>query len=70
MKHALRMILGCTLPLLLLFLLPLLGIGEGVTLFIAILLMFACHLFMTHGHDHGTRKHAPTQGDSHAHHQH
>lgn len=70
MKHALRMILGCTLPLLLLFLLPLLGIGEGVTLFIAILLMFACHLFMTHGHDHGTRKHEATQGDSHAHHQH
>jgi len=70
MSHALKMILGCTLPLLLLFLLPLLGIGEGITLFIAILLMFACHLFMTHGHDHGQDRPESTQGDSHAHHQH
>lgn len=70
MRHAVRMILGCTLPLLLLFLLPVLGIGEGVTLFVAIVLMFACHLFMTHGHDHDPSKHERTQGDSHAHHQH
>ncbi len=70
MSHALKMILGCTLPLLLLFLLPLLGIGEGITLFIAILLMFACHLFMTHGHDHGQDRPKPTRGDSHAHDQH
>lgn len=70
MSHALKMILGCTLPLLLLFVLPLLGIGQGVTLFIAIVLMFGCHLFMTHGHDHGQDRHTPAQGDTHAHHEH
>ncbi len=70
MRHALKMILGCTLPLLLLSLLPLLGIGQGVTLFIVIVLMFACHLLMTRGHDHGHNRHARKQGDSHAHHEH
>ncbi len=70
MSHALKMILGCTLPLLLLFFLPLLGIGQGVTLFIAIVLMFACHLLITHGHVHGQDQHAAAQGDTHAHHKH
>lgn len=70
MSRTLKMIVGCTLPPFLLFLLPLIGISDGLTLVVAIGLLFACHLFMTNGHDHGTRKHAPTQGDSHGHHQH
>lgn len=70
MDHSLRMILGCTLPLLLLFLLPLFGLGEGVTLFIALALMFACHLFMIGGHHQGDRhgKNRRTdEGAPHAH---
>ena len=50
MSHAVKMLLGCLLPLLLLFLLPLLGVGDGITMFIAITLMFGCHLFMIRGH--------------------
>jgi hypothetical protein len=53
MNHAVRMLLGCIFPLLLLFLLPLFGLGEGVTLFVAIVLMFGCHLLMIGGHDRG-----------------
>ena len=52
MNHTLRMLLGCVLPLVLLFLLPLFGLGEGVTLFVAVVLMFACHLLMIGGHSH------------------
>lgn len=47
------MLIGCVLPLLLIFVLPLFGIGEGFTLFIAIVLMFGCHLMMIRGHHHG-----------------
>lgn len=52
MSRTLKMIVGCTLPPFLLFLLPLIGISDGLTLVVAIGLLFACHLFMTHGHDH------------------
>ena len=50
MSHTLKMLLGCLVPLLLIFVLPLFGVGEGVTLFVFIVLMFACHLFMMGGH--------------------
>lgn len=53
MSHTLRMLLGCTLPLLLIFLLPLFGLGQGVALFVALLLMFACHLLMMGDHHRG-----------------
>ena len=36
MRHSLRMLLGCLLPLLVIFLLPLFGLGEGVALFVAL----------------------------------
>lgn len=49
-NHGLWMIIGCTLPLLLIFVLPLFGISGGASLFIFIILMFACHLFMMGGH--------------------
>ncbi|MFO7956624.1 MAG: hypothetical protein R6X33_05950 [Candidatus Brocadiia bacterium] len=55
MSHALKMIVGCVLPLLLIFVLPLFGISGGVSLFIFIVLMFACHLMMVRGHEeHGS----------------
>ena len=53
MSHTLKMLLGCLLPLMLIFLLPLLGLGEGITLFVALVLMFACHLLMLRGHHEG-----------------
>ncbi len=54
MKHGLFHLLGCLAPLLLIFLLPLFGVGSGVTLFVFIALMFGCHLLMMgrHGHAH------------------
>jgi hypothetical protein len=51
MNHALKMIIGCVLPLLVIFVLPLFGISEGLSLFMFIVLMFACHLMMMRGHE-------------------
>lgn len=42
--HGLWMIIGCTLPLLLIFVLPLLGISGSLGIFIFIVVMFGCHL--------------------------
>lgn len=56
MSYALRMLVGCLLPFMLIFLLPLLGAGEGLTLLVFIVLMFGCHLFTT-GSRHGGRVH-------------
>jgi hypothetical protein len=49
MKHALKMLGGCILPFLLIFILPALGVSNGVTVVIFIVLMLGCHLFMGHG---------------------
>lgn len=54
-RHNLWMLLGCTLPLLLVFLLPLFGISGNVGTFLFILLMFACHLLAMRGHG-GSRR--------------
>ena len=76
MNHTLRMLLGCMLPLILLFVLPLFGVGSGVTLFIFIVLMFMCHLMMLggHGHQHGSNNPSKETDDErptiHRHHQH
>ena len=51
-RHALRMLIGCVVPILLIFLLPALGVSNNVTFVVFILLMFACHFFML-GHHHG-----------------
>ncbi len=53
-KHSFWMIIGCTVPLLLIFLLPLFGITGNYIFFIFIVLMFAFHLMMIgkHGHHH------------------
>lgn len=50
MSHTLRMVIGCVLPLLLIFLLPLFGVSGDFTLLVAIVLMFACHLLMIGGY--------------------
>ena len=76
MNHTLRMLLGCMLPLILLFVLPLFGVGSGVTLFIFIVLMFMCHLMMLGGHRHQHGSHTPSKETHderptiHRHHQH
>ena len=60
-KHILWMIIGCGLPLLLIFFAPALGISSSTSLFIFILAMFACHLLMPmhggHKHSHGGSAH-------------
>ena len=48
--HGLWMILGCVVPLLLSFILPLLGLSGNVGTLLFIVLMFACHLLMMRGH--------------------
>ena len=50
MKYSLHMLIGCGLPILLIFVLPLFGISEGVTLTGFIVLMLGCHLLMMRGH--------------------
>jgi hypothetical protein len=56
-KHTIWMILGCGLPLLLIFFAPALGLGYGTSLLIFILAMFACHLLMPMHHH---SEHNPT----------
>lgn len=51
--HIIHMLIGCVLPFLLIFLLPLFGVSEGVTLLVFIVLMFASHLSMMRGAQHG-----------------
>jgi len=55
-KHALWMILSCAIPLLIVFLLSTFGIKSDYTVFIFIVLMLACHLFMMGRHRHEHRK--------------
>lgn len=53
MNHTLKMLIGCLVPLLLIFLLPYFGVTEEWSIFLFIVFMFGCHLFMMRGHDHG-----------------
>ena len=59
MKHFLHKVIGCGLPMLLIFVLPLFGVSEGVTLTVFIVLMLGCHLLMMRGHtsDHSEHHH-------------
>lgn len=61
MKHGILHILGCLIPISLIFILPALGFGSGTTFTVFLILMFACHLFMMGGHAHGGH-------EAHAHH--
>ncbi len=74
-KHLIWMIIGCTLPLLLIFFAPALGLGSNASLLIFIVAMFACHLLMPHGHGghggHGQHDPSPNQKEErHEHHSH
>jgi hypothetical protein len=72
------MLIGCLLPLALIFVLPLFGVRSGITLLVFIILMFMCHLMMMGGHGrgghagHGAGKghdgggHGPDDYDQHA----
>ena len=53
MSHTIRMMIGCIMPLALIFILPSFGVGSGATLLVFIGLMFMCHLVMMGSHDHG-----------------
>ena len=69
------MIIGCTVPLLLIFLLPLFGITGNYSFLIFIVAMFACHLLMPmhhggHEHDGHTKHSETTKTDNHESHQH
>lgn len=58
-SHWIWMVIGCGLPLLLIFFAPALGITGNNGLFGFIILMFVLHLFMPHGaHGHAGHKHA------------
>jgi fatty acid desaturase len=71
-KHSFWMIIGCTVPLLLIFLLPLFGITGSYTFLIFIVLMFGCHLMMMgmheHSHQHSnTSQEKENKNESHQH---
>lgn len=61
-KHITWMIIGCTVPLLLLFFARALGINENVSFLIFIAAMFACHLLMPMHH----AGHAHTEQHNHS----
>lgn len=52
-NHALMMLIGCGLPMLLLFILPGFGVSRETTVIIFMVLMMGCHLmhFKHMGHD-------------------
>jgi len=52
--HFVWLLIGCALPLSLIFLLPAIGVGDTVTLVLFIVLMFGCHRFMGHHHHAGS----------------
>ncbi|HHC81002.1 MAG TPA: hypothetical protein ENK46_14055 [Flavobacteriia bacterium] len=61
-NHWLKMIIGCGLPLLFIFLAPLFGIESNLSISIFISVMFACHLLMLHRlHNHRNDKHSQHQ---------
>tara|TARA_R110002020_G_scaffold319161_6_gene535082 strand:- start:8693 stop:8860 length:168 start_codon:yes stop_codon:yes gene_type:complete len=53
------MLIGCGLPMLMIFALPLFGVSEGITLTIFIVLMLGCHLLMI-------REHVTENSDQHS----
>ena len=69
-KHLIWMIIGCTVPLLLIFLLPLFGISGNYTILIFIVAMFACHLLMPMRHGDHNEQSETTNTANHESHQH
>ncbi|HCI72252.1 MAG: hypothetical protein JJ892_09845 [Balneola sp.] len=50
-RHYFWMIIGCVVPLLLIFLAPSFGLESPITFFLFILIMFGTHLMMFRSHD-------------------
>lgn len=64
-KHTLWMIIGCVLPILFIFLAPAFGLSSGISIFIFIAFMFACHLLMPM-QGHGGYQHGNTDKLEHS----
>jgi hypothetical protein len=60
-KHIIWMIIGCAVPLLLIFLAPALGLSSNLSLLIFIIVMFGCHLLMPMHHG-GHEEHRDKEG--------
>ena len=70
-KHILWMVIGCTLPLLLIFFAPALGLSSNLSVFIFIVAMFACHLLMPmHHHQEQQAKKQNSEPSKNKHHEH
>lgn len=69
-NHLIWMLIGCTVPLLLIFLAPAFGLGENLSLLLFVVAMFACHLFMPHGHGKHQHNHSPSKEIKNEQHQH
>ena len=69
-NHLFWMLIVCTVPLLLIFLAPVLGLGDNLSLLLFIGAMFACHLFMPHEHGGHQHNHSPQKETNHEQHQH
>lgn len=68
-NHYTWMILGCILPLLLIFFLPFFGAGSGELLFVFIVFCFGIHLLMMGHHpNHDNGNHNPKGGGDHGSH--
>ena len=64
-KHMFWMIVGCTVSMLLIFLLPLLGITENYIILIFIVAMFACHLLISMQHGQHKEYSETTKSENH-----
>lgn len=66
-NHALMMLIGCGLPMLLLFILPGFGVSREVTVVIFMVLMMGCHLmhFRHFGQDDHCDDHQKKEGGEH-----
>lgn len=62
-SHSWWMMMACLGPLLLIFILPVLGVSGSALLFLFIVGCFAIHLLMMRGHGHGNGGHG--KGDHH-----
>ena len=66
--HWIWMVIGCGLPLLLIFFAPALGITGYNGIFGFIILMFLVHLFIPHGgHGHGRNNYSEQNDKQHEH---
>lgn len=68
-NHNLWMVIACVLPLLFIFLLPVIGAGSGEILFIFLIFCFGAHLLMMRSHHkNGDDEDRPGKGDDHGSH--